>query len=103
MHARTHTRTHTHTPPPNQQEKVRQREARRKLVDKKRAQSMSSLAKEAEKRAAEFERKEAMVEDVQGQAWTDNSRRAYFREFKKVCVWSMFAVWCVCVRANAWE
>ena len=44
----------------------------------------------------EFERKEAMVEDVQGQAWTDNSRRAYFREFKKVCVW-FFLCMCVCV------
>jgi hypothetical protein len=45
---------------------------------------MQNMVKEAEKRTAEYDRKEAMVQEDGINTWSDNSRRAYFREFKKV-------------------
>jgi hypothetical protein len=47
---------------------------------------MQNMVKEAEKRTAEYERKEAMVQEDGINTWSDNSRRAYFREFKKVSI-----------------
>eukprot|EP00123_Amoebidium_parasiticum_P017261 comp23774_c0_seq1/m.41213 comp23774_c0_seq1/g.41213 ORF comp23774_c0_seq1/g.41213 comp23774_c0_seq1/m.41213 type:complete len:598 (-) comp23774_c0_seq1:359-2152(-) len=66
-------------------EKERQKEQRRKLVEKKRKQSLNGMVQDAAKRTAEFDRKESMVEADGAEAWTDNSKRAYYREFKKVC------------------
>jgi hypothetical protein len=60
---------------------------RARLHEKKR--SLSSLVTDAQKRSAEFERKQAAAQgaksmDFGGSDDIENSRKAYFKEFKKV-------------------
>jgi len=69
-----------------EEEKERQREQRLEQVNKKR--SLEKMAAEASKRSEEFDEKHENDEEEENQASMfnirDNSKRAYFREFKKI-------------------
>eukprot|EP01134_Creolimax_fragrantissima_P003330 CFRG3330T1 len=65
--------------------KERQKVARANEVAKMRKErSLSKLLKDAEKRGKEFEIEKEAAVDEKLAAFTDSSRRAYFKEFKKV-------------------
>eukprot|EP00124_Ichthyophonus_hoferi_P000076 Ihof_evm29s2 gene=Ihof_evmTU29s2 len=67
-----------------EQEKSRQKEARRKLIERKRKSSLKGMVQDAQERSVEHERKEEMVTTENGVSYSDNSKRAYYKEFKKV-------------------
>ncbi|RHZ47322.1 hypothetical protein Glove_585g11 [Diversispora epigaea] len=73
-----------------EEEKNRQKEARHAKFDKNRNINFTSLAKEASKRDEAFEKEESSEEEDDGSitqidvGTRDNSRKAYYKEFRKV-------------------
>jgi nuclear GTP-binding protein len=69
-----------------EEEQQRQKEARQKLQEKKR--SLESLAVDANKKNKEFEKKQKEKEETEQNSSIygvkEGSKRAYFREFKKI-------------------
>ncbi|NP_001161618.1 nucleostemin-like protein [Saccoglossus kowalevskii] len=70
-----------------EEQKKRQKEQRQQLANKKR--NLESFAKDAVRRQKEFENKEALMKEISSKTYdagsgVESSRKAYYKEFRKV-------------------